>query len=657
MRSTTLKFPESKHNSEEKEKRMRYKKLKVQAVFLTALLAASVLFLGAHRVANATSGVLVYVDPPEVLNIMPPANFNIKVKIANVTNLYGIDLQFTWDPTIIKYVSLTVHIPVETYPDGVLHNPIIPIRDQVDENATMTGSEPGTRYWLSYACMGGKVFNGSGIIFEMTFKVVGLGTSPLQILACTLADKDGKPISFTLQQGTFVNYVVHVPSPAPANVTVNPSSVVNSSLAPGNSFTVNIDAQVDRLYAFTFWLGFNATVLNATSVSENPIFPPATILKTTGQVKVSASLISPSPSINGSLSLASIKFNILAYGESVLDLHNVTLLMSNGTALPIHSVKGGYFNNMLITKMFVDPPSLIDPTKKPGNIFTMDIDIQDALGMYDYRFKLSYDKRVILCLGAIVLPPNNDTNFNLEQVVNNTIGVLSVKVQYYPPADPIDIHGATAVVRITFMVKSYGQTALNMTSADVSTPTGGSLNPVVTGGFFATLLTDVAILSVNVTSNNKVYPGKIATINVVAMNRGNITTETFNVTLHYNNNTVGVKTVTLAPWTNTTLTFYWNTTGLAPGNNLTMWAQASTVPYEINLVNNVLYDGWVFIKMLGDVNGDRVINILDVVAIALAYGSRPSNTNWDPEADIAPPYGFIDILDIVTCTTQYAVHY
>jgi hypothetical protein len=649
---------------------MMYRKLKAQAVFLTALLAASLLFLGALRVANATPGALVYVDPAEVLNLMPPANFTIKVKIANVTNLYGLDLQFTWEPTIIKYVSHTAHIPVETYPDGVMHNPIIPIVDQVDENANMTGPAPGTRYWLSMASMSpAAVFNGNGTIFEMKFKVVGLGTSPLKILACTLSDKNGKPISCTLQQGTFVNYVVHVPPPSPANITVNPSSVVNSSLAPSDSFTVNIDAQVDRLYAFTFWLSFNATVLNATSVTGNPMFPPATILKTTGQVKVSASLISPSPPINGSLSLASIKFNILAYGESVLDLHNVTLSMSNGTALPIHSVKGGYFNNMLITKMFVDPPSLIDPTKKPGDIFTMDIDIQDALGMYDYRFKLSYDKSIILCLGLIVLPPNNDTNFNLEEVVNNTIGVLSVKVQYYPPAAPIDIHGAQAVARMTFMVKNYGQTALNMSNADVSTPSGGSLNPVVTGGFFATLIRDVAIMAVKVTGesydgvsaytppNNRVYAGRTVYISVVPMNRGNMTTETFNVTLYANSTIIGVKTVTLTAWTNTTLTFSWDTTGLVGGNNLTIWAQASTVPYEINLANNILYDGWVFIKMLGDVNGDRVIDILDVAAISLAYGSHPGNTNWNPEADIAPPYGCIDILDLVTCTKQYGVHY
>jgi hypothetical protein len=161
---------------------------------------------------------------------------------------------------------------------------------------------------------------------------------------------------------------------------------------------------------------------------------------------------------------------------------------------------------------------------------------------------------------------------------------------------------------------------------------------------------------VNVTSSNKVYPGRIVTIDVVAMNRGNFTTETFNVTLHYANNTIGVRTITLGPWSNTTLTFYWNTTGQIPCHNFTIWAEASHVPFELKFDNNVYYDGWVKIKMLGDVNGDGAIDILDVVLVSIAYGSKPGDKNWNPEADVAPAYNVINILDLVTVTSRYGWH-
>jgi hypothetical protein len=614
--------------------------------------------LGTMIPTRAEPEAIVYVDPPLVEDLFSPATFTISVKAMNVANLYGVDIQFTWDPTVIKYVSHAKKIPVESYPGGVLHSPTIPVKNQVDENATMPGSEPGTRYWLAEASMlPAAVFDGNGTFFEMTFQVVGLGSSPLRFTAFTGADRDGNPITVTLQDGLFRNYVPPPPPPpTPANISITPPNVVNSSLVPCTSFTVNVDAQVDRLYAYDFQLDFNATLLEITQVNGNPAFATPTVTYGTGQVEVSASRVPPDPPINGSLTLVSVEFHVLEIGGTILDLHDVVFLNETAGTLPINTVKDGYFNNMLITRMFVDPPELIDPAMKPGDIFTMDIDIENAVGMYDYEFKLWYDNTVLICLGAVIIPPNNDTNFDAEMTVNNDIGVLSVMVQYYPPAPPIDILTAKAVTRITFMIKSYGQTVLDLYDADVSNEAGGSMDPVVEDGFFATLLRDVAITFVNVTSPNKVYPGRIVTIVVVAMNRGNMTTETFDVIAHYGNGTIGTQTVTLAPWTNTTLTVYWNTSGQTPCHNYTIWAEATLVPYEINPSNNAYYDGWVKIKMIGDVNGDGTIDILDVVAIGLAYGASPSSPNWNPDADIAAPWNFINILDLVTCTRNYGWH-
>jgi parallel beta-helix repeat protein len=58
-----------------------------------------------------------------------------------------------------------------------------------------------------------------------------------------------------------------------------------------------------------------------------------------------------------------------------------------------------------------------------------------------------------------------------------------------------------------------------------------------------------------------------------------------------------------------------------------------------------------------DVNHDLKVDILDVVKICAGYGSTPSNSNWNPHADIAQPYGKIDILDVVLCTSSYGEKY
>jgi parallel beta-helix repeat protein len=54
-----------------------------------------------------------------------------------------------------------------------------------------------------------------------------------------------------------------------------------------------------------------------------------------------------------------------------------------------------------------------------------------------------------------------------------------------------------------------------------------------------------------------------------------------------------------------------------------------------------------------DINKDLEVNIYDVVSACKAYGSKPSNQNWNCHCDIAKPFGVINIYDIVTLCTEY----
>jgi len=291
--------------------------------------------------------------------------------------------------------------------------------------------------------------------------------------------------------------------------------------------------------------------------------------------------------------------------------------------------------------------------------------------MYGYTINLHYDTNVLTCLGAEILPPNNETHFITQQSINDLEGLVSVGVQYYEPAEPLSIYENKTVTILRFQVQSYGQTALDLfntslvdivqsygqTALDLFNTSlvdinGKEIFHEEKDGFFATLIRDVAIIGIKV-SQNMTYPGREVTINVTAMNKGNMTTESFNVTLYYNNSIIDTKNVTLDPWTNTTITFVWNTTELTPCNNYTIHAEAEPVPYEIDLSNNILYDGWIKIKMVGDLNGDDQINIQDISLACTSYGAHEGDENWNPEADLAMPYGVIDIFDIVTLASRY----
>jgi PKD repeat protein len=148
-----------------------------------------------------------------------------------------------------------------------------------------------------------------------------------------------------------------------------------------------------------------------------------------------------------------------------------------------------------------------------------------------------------------------------------------------------------------------------------------------------TIVHDVAVTDVAV-SSNIVYQGWIVDVNVTVANLGNAT-ENFTVTLYYDNTTIATHNVqNLEPNATLTLRFAWNTAGVPYCHNYTIKAVASTVPGEINVDNNVFIDGWVKVKILGDINGDGVVDARDIAIVIRAFGSYPGHPRWNPEADL-----------------------
>ncbi len=95
---------------------------------------------------------------------------------------------------------------------------------------------------------------------------------------------------------------------------------------------------------------------------------------------------------------------------------------------------------------------------------------------------------------------------------------------------------------------------------------------------------DVATINVTASATD-VVSGRVINITVVVKNNGTVT-ETFNVTLFYDEITIGTKTVAnLAPGDQKTLGFAWNTTGIAKGS-YRIRAEADSVSEETNKNNN-----------------------------------------------------------------------
>ena len=341
----------------------------------------------------------------------------------------------------------------------------------------------------------------------------------------------------------------------------------------------------------------------------------------------------------------------LIHNFTLQGTYNVTLTITDDSALTDTYWELVQVQPLAGARIYVKPPEIIDPTLTPGGQFSIDIQMENVTRLYGYMFHLSYDTDVLTALGVIILPPTNDTHFAAEISVIDEIGEIVINVTYSPPAESITILTNTTVVTIYFQVQSCGHTPLNLHTTELVNKLGEPIPHDVEDGFFC-IPGDVAIISVE-PSQSMVYPGRIVDITVVVSNLGN-TIETFNVATYYNGNPIETQPVlNLPPHQNATLVFNWKTKGLPPCSNFTISAEATPVPYELDVDNNRRNDAFVKTKILGDVNGDGTVDIFDVVTAVKAYRSHEGDPNWNPEADLVPVYGLVDIYDLVIIAGNY----
>jgi hypothetical protein len=136
---------------------------------------------------------------------------------------------------------------------------------------------------------------------------------------------------------------------------------------------------------------------------------------------------------------------------------------------------------------------------------------------------------------------------------------------------------------------------------------------------------DVAVQSVTAQST-LAYQGYNRQVQVKVKNEG-LLSATFSVTAYCNSSPIGTQAVTgLASNTETTLTFLWDTTGLAYGHYV-LSATASGLVGEEDLTDNSLSGDVVLLTVPGDVNGDKVVNVVDAAS---------NSAHWYPGPPVGP---------------------
>jgi len=165
---------------------------------------------------------------------------------------------------------------------------------------------------------------------------------------------------------------------------------------------------------------------------------------------------------------------------------------------------------------------------------------------------------------------------------------------------------------------------------------------------------DITVISV-MSTKTVIGEGFSYKVIVNVANEGD-TAETFNVTAYANATVIGTQQITNLNGTDQNiLTFGQNTTGLAYGN-YTISAHASPVPGETNIANNNLTVDSICVGILGDINGDGTVNILDAIVLGSSFLATLNSRNWNSNADINDD-GIVNILDAIIMGNHFLQHY
>jgi hypothetical protein len=160
---------------------------------------------------------------------------------------------------------------------------------------------------------------------------------------------------------------------------------------------------------------------------------------------------------------------------------------------------------------------------------------------------------------------------------------------------------------------------------------------------------DVTITKI-ITSKTVVGQGYSLLINVTVANQA-LNYETFYITINANTPLKEQK-ITLTSMKSTTITFKWNTTGFAKGK-YTIWAYVWPVSSEINTANNQLTYGQVKVVTPGNVNGDNIVNMIDIYTeLILRFMCQRGDPGYRANSDINDN-GIINYQDIYTAILHF----
>ena len=261
------------------------------------------------------------------------------------------------------------------------------------------------------------------------------------------------------------------------------------------------------------------------------------------------------------------------------------------------------------TAVTIEPASQVT---MPGTSCCVNITVKDVANLGAYQATLRFDPLAMHAAeikeGDFLERSGTTVGAGME-IINNVNGSVTFFYALTTYGASVSGSGKLATIYFDTDVPANGNFNLNMSDVILATGTGDSIPVDVVNGSVTLLPFTITLIS----PENRIYACTSVRLNLAVEPEGTV---------------LDLLTYSLDGGTTVTTTV--NTTI----NNLRV-GEHTLVVYARDRDGNRAVSNTVFFTVHpGDINGDAVVDILDLQLSAWAFGSQPGDTNWNEAADL-----------------------
>ena len=235
---------------------------------------------------------------PEELSGSVGETVKANITVYNVVDLYGIEINVTWNPEILQPTRVQYQIPWK----------------KSFELQNVTG--PG---WYALAVAGltqpPDPYTGNYTFVSITYKVLKIGTTKIDFETSKLSDISANPIPHAVVIATFSNIET--------TIKFEPSSIVDASLVPGTK--INVTLCIEKVFNLTEFniriiypefLNFSRLIFNdALTLSEKN-----STIKPKLRAVIVSGIFSSQIDYSNKIEIAILEFNVTGYKRGLIEI-------------------------------------------------------------------------------------------------------------------------------------------------------------------------------------------------------------------------------------------------------------------------------------------------------------------------------------------------